>query len=276
MPPVPHPSPAADVAAVLLAAGKGTRMQSDLPKVVHPVMDRPMISWVVEACRDAGVSRIVVVVGYEAATVRDALADEVSAGEDGRGPAIAFAEQTQQLGTGDAARAAVPALEGFPADGTVLIMCGDGPLITAQTLRTILEQHHASGAAATLATAELDDPTGYGRVLRGEDGNFQAIVEQKDATPEQLAVREVNPSYYAFRAGPLFEQLSHLTNDNAQGEYYLTDVPGMLREAGETVGVVNAVPADQILGVNTLNDLAHVDGVLRARHGGGAPEGSGA
>ena len=270
MPPVSATQSDPDLAAVLLAAGKGTRMKSDLPKVVHRVMNRPMVAWVVDACREAGVAEIVVVVGYGADAVREALSAEVAAGEAGNGPRIRFAEQTQQLGTGDAARAAVPALADHPADGTVLIMCGDGPLITGETLTRILDQHRDTGAAATLATAELDDPTGYGRVLRDAQGHFLAIVEQKDATPEQLAVREVNPSYYAFRAGPLFEQLAQLSNDNAQGEYYLTDIPGMLREAGETVGVANAVPADQILGVNTLDDLAHVDGVLRGRAGSGS------
>ncbi len=253
-------SPAAETrpdlapAAVLLAAGKGTRMGGDLPKVVHEVAGKPMIHWVVRACREAGVERVVVVVGYKAGLVREALADD-----DG----IEYVEQTEQLGTGHAAMMAEPALGDFPGD--TFVICGDMPLVRASILTELLDTHRQHNAAATLATARLVDPSGYGRVLRDASGGFDRIVEQKDATPAQLEVNEVNPSYYCFRAADLFAQLRHVRTGNAQGEYYLTDVPGLLKQAGETVALLDTVPAEDVLGINTPDDLARVDAVLRVR-----------
>lgn len=240
--------------AVLLAAGQGTRMGSDLPKVLHEVAGIPMIRWVVRACRQAGVRRCIVVVGYRGDLVRQALADERD---------IKFVEQHEQLGTGHAAMMAGPKF--LDQDLDVFVLCGDGPLIRPATLTTVLDTHRATGAAATLATATLENPDGYGRVLRDSAGGFDRIVEQKDATPEQLAVCEVNPSYYCFRSGDLFTQLANLRNDNAQGEFYLTDVPAMLKSAGQTVTVVDAVPAGDVLSINTPEQLAEVDVVLRRR-----------
>lgn len=248
--------------AIILAAGKGTRMGGDLPKVLYPVADRPMLWWVIEACRRAGVSRCVVVIGYRGDAVREALA-----GRDD----CDFAEQREQMGTGHATRTAEPLLRGWSGD--VFVLAGDGPLIRPQTLGRLLEIHRRQGASATLATAELDDPTGYGRVIRSEDGGFEAIVEQKDATPAQLAVREVNPSYYCFRSAELFDALGRVTNRNTQGEYYLTDVPGLLKAEGRRVAVVAAVPPEDILSINTPAQLAEVDRIFRGRGnspGGGA------
>lgn len=244
-------------------------MGSDLPKVLHPVADRPMLRWVVDACFDAGVERCVVVVGYRGDEVRRALADD---------PRCVFVDQTQQLGTAHAADMARPIFENQPA-GDVFVLAGDGPLIRAQTLARLLEVHRRTKAAATLATAVLDDPSGYGRVLRtgssGSGGNsggasgggFDRIVEQKDATPAQLAVREVNPSYYCFRSDELFPTLAEVSNTNQQGEYYLTDVPGLLRQQGKTVTLVDAVPPQDVLSINTPEHLAAVDQILRARLG---------
>jgi bifunctional UDP-N-acetylglucosamine pyrophosphorylase/glucosamine-1-phosphate N-acetyltransferase len=244
--------------AIILAAGKGTRMSSDpgnvLPKVVHPVAGEPMVRWVVRACRDAGVTRVVVVVGYRQELVREALADF----DD-----VAFVEQREQLGTGHATRMAESLFTGEERD--VFVLAGDGPLIRAHTLRTLLQTHRTQRAAATLATAVLPDPAGYGRVVRDDAGRFLAIVEQKDATPDQLTIREVNPSYYCFQAGLLFAALSQLRNDNAQGEYYLTDAPGLLRDQGHVVAVEAAVPPEDVLSINTPLQLSEVDAILRRR-----------
>lgn len=241
--------------AIVLAAGKGTRMGGDLPKVLYRVCDRPMIEWVVRACREAGVSRCAVVVGYEGDRVREALAGY---------ECVEFVEQTQQLGTAHAARMAEPLFSNQP-ETDIFILAGDGPLIRSKTLVRLLELHRRTRAAATLATAVLDDPAGYGRILRGADGGFEGIVEQKDATPAQLAIREVNPSYYCFRSGPLFRALGEVGSANRQGEFYLTDVPALLRKQGRTVAVVEAVPPQDVLSINTPEQLAEVDAILRAR-----------
>ncbi|MCX5660692.1 MAG: NTP transferase domain-containing protein [Planctomycetota bacterium] len=241
--------------AVILAAGKGTRMGSDKPKVLFEVAGEPMVRWVVRACREAGVTRCIIVVGYRGQDVRDALANE---------PGCAYVEQKEQLGTGHAARMA----EGlFSPDKPVdlFVLAGDGPLIRAETLKKLLAVHRQRGAAATLASALLDDPTGYGRVLREADGSFKTIVEQKDSTPEQLLVREVNPSYYCFRSDLLFSALGRVRNDNKQGEYYLTDVPALLKAQGKTAAVIDAVPPEDVLSINTPEQLAEVDRILRKR-----------
>lgn len=242
--------------AVLLAAGKGTRMDSDLPKVLLEVAGRPMLHWVVEACFAAGVERCVVVVGYGGDKVREALADE---------PRCVFVDQTEQLGTAHAADMARPLFENVPS-GDVFVLAGDGPLIRSQTLARLLEVHRRTKASATLATAVLDDPTGYGRVVRTAPQNgFDRIVEQKDASDDELLIREVNPSYYCFAVNELFDAISRVGNENKQGEYYITDVPGLLRKQGKTVTLVDAVPAEDVLSINTPEQLAEVDRVLRAR-----------
>ncbi|MEM6331822.1 MAG: NTP transferase domain-containing protein [Planctomycetota bacterium] len=245
----------AQPAAILLAAGKGTRMGSDLPKVLHKAAGRPMLAWVVDACRAAGAGPIVIVVGYEAQLVIDAFADDA---DD-----LVFVHQHEQLGTGHAAMMAGPALESFAGD--VFVLNGDGPLIRPDTLATLLDTHRSSQADGTLATSYLDDPTGYGRVIRDDTGGLVGIVEQRDCTPEQLAVREVNPNYLCYKAPVLFDALSKLSSDNAQGEYYLTDVPKIVRDAGGSIAVVDAVPAEDVLGVNTPEQLAQIDAILRRR-----------
>ena len=246
-------------AAIVLAAGKGTRMGGDLPKVVHEVCGRPMVCWVVDACRAAGVSRCVVVVGYRGELVQQALADEM----DRPGMALAFVEQAEQLGTGHAALMAEAVLG--DADVDTFVLNGDGPLIRASTLSTLLETHRRERADGTVATAVLDDPTGYGRVIRDEQGGLREIVEQKDATPEQLAGKEVNPNYLCYRTAVLFDAIKRVGSDNAQGEMYLTDVPKVLRRDGRRIAVVDAVPAEDVLGVNTPEQLKQVEAILEAR-----------
>ena len=196
-------------------------MGGDLPKVVHEVCGRPMVNWVVDACRAAGVSRCVVVVGYRGELVREALAEE----RERAGMTIAFVEQAEQLGTGHAALMAEPVLSGDEAEDDTFVLNGDGPLIRCSTLRALLDTHRSEQADGTVATAVLDDPTGYGRVIRDADGELLAIVEQKDATPEQRAVREINPNYLCYRTSVLFDAIRKVGSDNAQGEMYLTDVP---------------------------------------------------
>ncbi len=240
-------------AAIILAAGKGTRMDSDLPKVCHEVGGRAMVCAVVDACRAAGCGRIVVVVGYKQELVREAL----------REFDVEFAVQDEQLGTGHAVLCAKDALAGFGGD--VFVLCGDGPLIHASTLETVLTRHRSQGAQGTLATSVIENPDGYGRIVRNGSGGFVSIVEQKDATPEQLAIREVNPSYYCFDAGSLFDALARVERNEGSGEYYVTDVPKILLGDGGRVEVIDAVPPEDVLSINTGEDLREVDRIFRNR-----------
>ncbi len=262
------------VEALLLAAGKGTRMGSDLPKVCHPVGGRPMVCAVVDACLDAGCERVVVVVGYKQELVREALA--------GYGPRVEFAVQAEQLGTGHAVMCAEGAFKAAsggrqdagPTGMDLFVLCGDGPLVRAETLRTVLGRHRKAGAAATLATSVIDDPSGYGRIVRDAGGRFVRIVEQKNASPAELAVREVNPSYYCFDAGALFRALAGVERNPVSGEYYVTDVFEALLDAGERVEVIDAVPPEDVLSINTPAHLAEVDRIFRGRAAAGRASGS--
>ncbi len=255
------------LSAIILAAGMGKRMKSDLPKVLHEVGDppRPMVQAVIDACREAGCERIVLVVGHRQELVRAALAGQSD---------VEFAEQPEQLGTGHAVRCAehlfseqVTKGVGSGA-GDVFVLAGDGPLIRTQTLRQLREEHAKAHAWATLATSVIDDPSGYGRIVRDQSGAFSAIVEQKDCTPQQLNVREINPSYYCFDVAALFSTLERVQRNPSSGEYYITDVPGMLLAEGRTVGVIPSVPAEDVLSVNTPEQLAEVDRIYRARRAG--------
>jgi bifunctional UDP-N-acetylglucosamine pyrophosphorylase / glucosamine-1-phosphate N-acetyltransferase len=241
-----------------MAAGKGTRMKSELPKVMHPVGGRPMVALVVEACLAAGCRRVVAVVGYQQELVRKALA---SFGEK-----VAFAVQAEQLGTGHAVRCTEPLLSEPDAPDEVFVLAGDGPLIRPETLSRVLERHRSTGAAATLATSVIDDPTGYGRIVRDSAGRFASIVEHRNCTPAQLAIREVNPSYYCFETRTLFTALAALRPNAASGEYYITDVLSQLLSEGRRVEVIEAVPPEDVLSINTPAELARVDAIYRARH----------
>lgn len=244
-------------AAVIMAAGKGTRMGGDLPKVVHPVGGRPMVCAVVDACLAAGCGRVVVVVGYKQELVREALQGY---------PQVSFAVQDQQLGTGHAVLCAEAEVGGASQD--VVVLAGDGPLIRAQTITMLLDRHRAARASATLATAVLDDPAGYGRITRDGQGRFVAIVEHKNATEAQRAIREVNPSYYCFRAGDLFAALRRVERNPLSGEYYITDVLALLLGEGKVVEVAPGVPPEDILSINTPAELAVVDRIYRSRAAG--------
>ncbi len=228
-------------------------MDSNLPKVMHLVAGRPILDWVVDAAEAAGVKKIVLVVGFGQELVREAMANR-----DG----VSFAEQTKQLGTGHATLCAEAAV-GDVDD--VLVLAGDGPLIRSSVLVRLLSSHRDASAAASLATACIDDPTGYGRIVRDSEGQFAAIIEQKNATEEQLRISEVNPSYYCFDQKALFSALHKLRPDDTGGEYYLTDVPGILKNQGHRVGLLDEVPQEDVLSINTLEQLAKVDEILRHR-----------
>jgi len=243
-------------AAIVLAAGQGTRMKSKRPKVLHEVAGRPMVRHVVDALRRAGAERIIVVVGHGADLVRAALADA----------GVEFVEQAEQLGTGHAVMQAAPALAGF--SGSVVVTCGDAPLLRPETVAAVVAEHERVGAAATLLTAVLDDPTGYGRVIReggAGAGRVVRIVEEADATEEERRIREINSGTYCFRAPLLFAALQHIAPENAQGEYYLPDAVGVLARDGQLVQAVAAPDPEEVLGVNNRVELARAEAVLRRR-----------
>jgi bifunctional UDP-N-acetylglucosamine pyrophosphorylase/glucosamine-1-phosphate N-acetyltransferase len=240
--------------AIILAAGHGKRMKSDKAKVLHEVCGRPMISYVVDAARDAGAKKIVVVVGFGADQVREALANE---------PDIVFATQERQLGTGDAVKACREALEGY--HGPVMVLVGDEPLIRPEPLADLLARQHADHFACLLGTAIVPDPTGFGRILRDGAGRFLRIVEQRDCSPEEASIKEVNPSCYVFELPGLWDALEKLGTANAQGEYYLTDAPELLQSMGRKVVSLPVLAADDILGVNTRQHLAQADALMQAR-----------
>ncbi len=249
---------AREATAIVLAAGRSTRMQSDKPKVMHDLCGRPMLSYVLDACREAGISMLHVVVGFG----KDAVAREL-ASQDG----IQFVEQVEQKGTGHAVSMCANVLKGFVGD--VIVIAGDMPMIRAQTLRTLLQGHRAAGSAASIATTVLDDPTGYGRILRDADGGFRGIVEHRDCDPEQLKIREVNPSYYCFDAEALFGALTEIKPDNAKGELYLTDVLTVIRDKGREVRATTSVPPEDAVGINSRADLAAVAKLMQRRIGRG-------
>jgi len=242
----------ANLTAVILAAGKGTRMKSKLPKVLHKVGGHPMLEHVMDAAEAAGCRDNVVVIGHGAELVRELV-----------GGRARIALQAEQLGTGHAVLQAADTLKGFT--GTVMILCGDTPLLEAEELRKFYAEHVKSGAAATVMSAMMDDPFGYGRILRDANGDVAGIVEQKDASGEQKLIKEINTGNYCVEAPLLFEVLRTLGNDNAQGEYYLTDVLAKLRAMGKKVGGVVTADSEMIMGVNSRRQLAEAESVMRRR-----------
>jgi bifunctional UDP-N-acetylglucosamine pyrophosphorylase/glucosamine-1-phosphate N-acetyltransferase len=240
--------------AVILAAGKSTRMKSRRPKALHEVCGKPMLQYILQACYDAGVTRALVVVGHGKDEVMATFA-----GDD----RIRWVEQTEQLGTGHAARMCEPELR--QVQGDVFLLAGDVPLIRGEVLTTLLQAHRDEHAAASMATAILDDPTGYGRIVRDDKGEFVEIVEQVDCTPQQREIREVFPSYYCLRVDALLHALSQLKNENKKGEYYLTDVYGILRGEGKKVCAVQAATYEDVLAPNTRQQLAEADSVMQER-----------
>jgi len=235
--------------AVVLAAGQGTRMRSALPKVLHPLAGRPMLGWVLAALEGASPAHTVVVIGHGAERVREALPAGATA-----------AVQREQHGTGHATAVGLEALD--PSCDHVMVLCGDTPLLQADLLAQLARTHAEEGRAATMVTALLDEAGAYGRVLRGEDGELVGVVEARDATPDQLGVREINAGIFAFARGPLEEALRRVGRDNAQGEVYLPDVLGLI-EGG--IGTVTSHDPAVVAGINTRVELAECEGVLQGR-----------
>ena len=242
----------ANLTAVILAAGKGTRMKSKLPKVLHKVGGHPMLEHVMDAAEAAGCRDNVVVIGHGAELVRELV-----------GSRARIALQAEQLRTGHAVLQAADTLKDFT--GTVMILCGDTPLLEAEELKKFYAEHVKSGAAATVMSAMMEDPFGYGRILRDANGDVAGIVEQKDASEEQKLIKEINTGNYCVEAPLLFEVLRTLGNNNAQGEYYLTDVLAKLRAMGKKVGGVVTADSEMIMGVNSRRQLAEAESVMRRR-----------
>jgi bifunctional UDP-N-acetylglucosamine pyrophosphorylase/glucosamine-1-phosphate N-acetyltransferase len=240
--------PANDAVAIVLAAGKGTRMKSELPKVLVPVAGRPMLHYVLDALEEAGVERRLVVVGYRSDLVR---------AEVGGKPGVEFAEQTEQLGTGHAVMMCRSALADHR--GPVVIVAGDSPMLQSESVATLLAEFRGRGAACLLGTVNRDNPAGYGRIVRNAAGEFTGIVEEKDATPEQRVIREVNVSTYVFDAAALVEALDQLRADNAQREYYITDCPALLLAAGKRVEALPVLKPCEALSINNTDELAAVE-----------------
>ena len=246
---------------LILAAGLGTRMRSRTAKVLHKLGGRPLIAHVCQAAAALTTRPIHVIVGHQADQVEAAVRQEL---DDEHG--ASFITQVEQRGTGDAVMAAREALA--DAGSTLLVLSGDVPLVRAETLGALIQQHRAHrgrGASCTMLTVRLEDPTGYGRIVRDEEGRFQKIVEQKDAAPEERQIKEINAGIYCFETRSLFSALARVQPANAQGEYYLTDVPGILRADGEDVSIFLHADAREVSGINTRVELAEFERILRQR-----------
>jgi bifunctional UDP-N-acetylglucosamine pyrophosphorylase / glucosamine-1-phosphate N-acetyltransferase len=247
------------LAIVVLAAGQGTRMKSPLPKVLHEAAGKPLLEHVLLAVAPLEPEHTVVVVGHKADEVRARFAGVAAAA------GVTWAVQREQLGTGHALLQTREVLEPtLGGGGVVLVVNGDGPLLRTQTLRALVQKQREGDAGMTLLTCEVGEPTGMGRILRAADGSVQRIVEEKDATPEERSLREINPGIYAFDAH-VFEVAGGLNNDNAAGEFYITDLVDLYRRAGHRVEAVRGADETEVLGVNDPQQLALVDRLLRER-----------
>jgi bifunctional UDP-N-acetylglucosamine pyrophosphorylase/glucosamine-1-phosphate N-acetyltransferase len=240
---------------LILAAGLGTRMKSQRAKVLHELGGRPLIAHVARQARALTPRKIYVIVGYDAAAVEGAVRHE-SGGEH-----AVFVTQKQQRGTGDAVMSARDELKN--SDSTVLVLSGDVPLVRAETLRKFLDNHLACGAACSILSVRLENPTGYGRIVRDQDNSFVRVVEQKDASPEEQLIREVNSGIYCFETAKLFPALAEVQPANQQGEFYLTDVPGILAGGGEDVAIYHHNDVREVSGINNRADLAEFENLLR-------------
>ena len=239
------------LAIIIMAAGKGTRMKSDLAKVLHKANGRPVIEYVLEKTSALDPEKIVLIVGHQAEKVKHATQQYQ----------VEWVLQRPQLGTGHAVMQAEQSLHSFQGD--ILILSGDAPLVTIATLGQLIECHRMEDAAATVLTADLRDPSGYGRIIRnGESNGVSKIVEHKDASSEELLVQEINSGVYVFRADVLFDALKKISNNNAQHEYYLTDVFSICFDKGKKVSAYKTANADEIKGINTVEQLREAEKIL--------------
>ena len=238
--------------AVILAAGKGVRMVSALPKILHPVAGKPMAAHVIDQVKAAGIDDIVLVTGFGRERVEEAMSGEQ----------IKFVLQEQQLGTGHALMQAAPAVD---HQGQMLVLAGDTPLLSAKLLKELMDYHIGQGTAATVLSCIADNPYGYGRIIRAEEGYLERIVEEKDADESQKIINEINSGIYCFETGIVFECLSQLNNNNAQKEYYLTEVIEILRREKKPVAVFMSTDSESVYGINDREQLAFAESVLRRR-----------
>jgi bifunctional UDP-N-acetylglucosamine pyrophosphorylase/glucosamine-1-phosphate N-acetyltransferase len=251
---------------MILAAGLGTRMKSRRAKVLHELAGLPLVAHVVRAAFKLAPEAIFTVVGHQAEDVERAVRDEVARLAERAAvppPDLGFALQAEQRGTGHAVMAARDRLKG--RRGPLVILAGDGPMLKPETLARLVETHTAERNDVTVLTVRMQDPTGYGRIIRDGQGRFVRTVEQKDCSPEEIAVQEVGVSIYCFETAPLVDALDHLTTDNAQGEYYLTDAPEVMLARGGRVGILTHQDAEEVLGINTRVELAGLESKLRER-----------
>jgi len=242
-----------DLRAIILAAGKGVRMKSDLPKVFHPVLGRPLLSYVIDTVKKLGIGQIYVVVGHKKEMMTDYFKDS----------GVIFVEQNEQLGTGHAVMQVKPLLADF--SGEVLVLAGDVPLLRCSTLKGLIEFHRRQRAAATVLTAELPDAGSYGRIIRDREGRILRIVEKKDASPEEAQISEINTGTYCFDSRALFRALAEVKAENAQKEYYLTDTIEILKLQGLPVFAHLANDWRETLGVNTPDELKQIEEILKSR-----------
>jgi bifunctional UDP-N-acetylglucosamine pyrophosphorylase / glucosamine-1-phosphate N-acetyltransferase len=238
--------------AVILAAGQGTRMKSRLYKVLHPVCGKPMVQHVVGQVKKLNIQEMVTVIGHGAEMVKAQLGEESH-----------YALQSEQLGTAHAVMQAQQSLEG--KEGITIVVCGDTPLIKAETMESLFKHHEELSAKATILTARIDDPTGYGRIIRNENGFVEKIVEHKDATDAEREINEINTGTYCFDNAALFEALKKVSNDNVQGEFYLPDVVEILKNQGEVVTAFQTNDLEETLGVNDRVALAEAERIMRSR-----------
>ena len=241
--------------AVVLAAGKGTRMKSDKPKVLHTLAGDPLLTHVLETARAAGIGRTVVVVGHQAERVRETC----------QAADLEFVIQEPQLGTGHAVQMAEPALR---EGGWTVVLAGDVPLLRTETLSRLVKDTRDSGAAVAVLTCVVDDAGAYGRIVKDAQGNFLKIVEARDASPDELAIGEYNSGVYCYQTDRLRVALAELNTDNDQGEYYLTDTIGWLVARGEKVSTVETDDPDEVVGINTVDELAAAEKLFLERRGG--------
>jgi UDP-N-acetylglucosamine pyrophosphorylase len=241
------------LATAVMAAGKGTRMKSDLPKVLHKLNNRSMIHYVIDLAEKINSEKIVLIIGH-----KKELVEEECAARN-----VEFAVQSPQLGTGHAVQMTESAFNGY--DGDILVLSGDVPLLTEKSIKALIDRHMQSNATATLLTAELDDPFGYGRIIRDSDDSVKGTVEQKDASEEQLKIKEINVGIYIFDARQLFKALKNVKNNNAQGEYYLPDVIPMFIADGLSVQAVKSESFDETRGINTVDQLKEAETILNMR-----------
>lgn len=242
-----------ELATIILAAGKGKRMKSDLPKVLHPLNGRPMVQYVIDVAKEIGSGQVILIVGHKKELIIEATKDRD----------VEYVVQEEQLGTGHAVQQTTPIFKDFK--GEILVLSGDVPLLTSQSLMVLLKIHRKEQSLATLLTTKMEDPTGYGRIVRDKLGFVKKIVEHKDADPQTLRIKEVNAGIYLFKSKNLFRTLPLLENNNSQGEYYLPDVVKMYVDRGARVAAILTPDAEETHGINNIVQLKHAEEILKGR-----------